>query len=364
MNKVWFLIVLALITASFAQNANDSLLPKGQMEGVKAMKFKSAINDQEYAVLVKLPESYDDTIKRTYPTMYMTDAQWTFPALMDTRNALLYDNLIPELIFVGIAFTDNYFTNRNRDFTPTHTEFDSVSGGAAKFLEVIEKEIIPQIDSAYRTDKKNNGLVGGSSGGLFVLYTLFQQPSPFNRFIANTPSLWYDDQLVSKMEQKFSEKNNELNAKLFLSSGGYEEEMGPPIFKDFCTQLKSRNYKGLEMESLVVDKTGHLSVAAYANIRGLPFIFGKPDIAVDPLVLDNYTGHYDQGINITRKGNSLYNEMGGKNIKMNAETNESFYITGANGLLQFIKDDKGKVTGFNVKTADGNFYAKKLNNKS
>lgn len=361
MKKVILVILSALITtAILAQHNNDSLLPKGQMAGVKSMKFKSAINHQEYIILVKLPESYNDTIKKTYPVMYVLDAQWTFPSLMDTRNALLYDNLIPELIFVGIAFTDNYFTNRNRDFTPTHTEFDSVSGGATKFLEVITKEIIPNIDSTYHTDKKNNGLVGGSSGGLFVLYTLFQQPSPFNRFIANTPSLWYGDQLVSKMEEKFSEKNNELDAKLFLSLGGYEEAIGPPMFKDFCVQLKARNYNGFEMESLVVDKTGHLSVSSYANTRGLQFIFSKPDIKIDSLTLDQYTGHYEQGINITRKGNSLYNQIGEKNIRMNAETNESFYILGANGILEFIKDGKGKVTGFNVKTADGNFSAKKL----
>jgi len=219
---------------------------------------------------------------------------------------------------------------------------------------------MPQIDSAYRTDKKNNGLVGGSSGGLFALYTLFQQPSPFNGFIAMSPSLWYDDQLVSKMEKTFSEKNHELNAKLFLSSGGYEEEINPPMFKEFCEQLKSHNYKGLEMESLVVDKTGHLSAGPYANIRGLQFIFGKPDIFIDSLALDNYTGQYEEGVSITRKGNSLYSEIGGKNIKMNAEANESFYIPGANGILEFIKDGKGKVTDCSLKTADGNFSAKKL----
>src|SRR5680860_491288 len=121
MKQVYLLILSALITtATLARQDNDSLLPKGRMDGVKAMKFKSAINDQEYVVLVKLPDSYNDTIKKTYPVVYALDAQWGFPALMDTRHELLYDNLIPELIFVGIAFTDNYFTNRNRDFTPTH----------------------------------------------------------------------------------------------------------------------------------------------------------------------------------------------------------------------------------------------------
>lgn len=45
---------------------------------------------------------------------------------------------------------------------------------------------------------------------------------------------------------------------------------------------------------------------------------------------------------------------------MNAETNECFYILGANGILEIIKEHKGKVTGCSLKTADGNFSAKKL----
>lgn len=362
MKQFYFLIITAFITSTtFAQKDNDSLIPKGEMGGVKAMKFTSAINHHEYVILVKLPDSYNDTIKKTYPVMYALDAQWTFPYLLETQNSLLYDNLVDEMIYVGIAFPQNWFANRNRDFMPTHTDFDTASGGAPKFLEVIKKEIIPYIDSAYRTDKKNNGLVGGSSGGLFVLYTLFQQPSPFNRFIANSPSLWYNNQLMLKMEKSYSERNHELNAKLFITSGGYEEETDPvSMFKNFCDQLKASNYKGLEMESLVVEKTGHLTAGFYANVRGIQFVSNKADIKVDSLLLAQYAGHYEQGLTFVRTGNSMYIDMGTKKIQMHATTNESFYVPGANGIGEFIKDNKGKVTGISFKTADGNYYSKKL----
>lgn len=118
---------------------------------------------------------------------------------------------------------------------------------------------------------------------------MFQQPSPFNRFIAISPSLWYDNQLMSKIEKTYSEKNRELHAKLFLTSGGYGEEIAqPPMFKNFNAQLKASNYKGLEMESLVIDKTGDLTSGFCTTIRGLQFIYSKPDLSLDTALLNEY----------------------------------------------------------------------------
>jgi hypothetical protein len=264
------------------------------------------------------------------------------------------------MIFVGIAWPGNYFENRNRDFTPTHTSIDSVSGGAQKFLEVIKDEIIKKIDSAYRTDKTKNGLLGTSSGGLFVLYTLFTEPSLFNRYIANSPSLWYDNNLIFLLEKSFVEKHHELNAKLFTSSGGYEEEFDPVSFKKFIAQVQASKYKGLEIESLVVDKTGHGSAGPYAISRGLQFVFSKPDIILDTLLLDQYAGHYEQGVTIARTGNCLYMNIPGGKIRMHAASNDSFYMNGAPGTGEFTKDDKGKVIGYTVKSGSKGFFAKKL----
>jgi hypothetical protein len=61
-----------------------------------------------------------------------------------------------------------------------------------------------------------------------------------------------------------------------------------------------------------------------------------------------------------RTGNALYTDVGGKKVRLHAAANEIFYFPGTNGKLEFLKDDKGKVTGFNVKTAEGTFSGKKL----
>ena len=81
---------------------------------------------------------------------------------------------------------------------------------------------------------------------------------------------------------------------------------------------------------------------------------------LDTVLLNQYIGHYEQGFIFTRTGSSVYVNIGGKKIRIHAATNESFYVTGVNGTIEFTKDDKGKVTGFSAKTADGTFSAKKI----
>ena len=353
-------LFVTLLVFSCCTIITFSQIPKGEMPGVKEIKFKSAINNQDYVLYVKLPDSYNSDTAKRYPVMYATDGQWSFPLIMEINGGLLYDNLVPEIIYVGIAWPDNFFVNRIRDFFPTKTDEFPDAGGAEKFLSVIKLEIIKRIDFAYRTDKTNNGLYGTSAGGFFTLYTLFHEPILFTRYIATSPTLDYNDAAAFKFEKAFSEKTHTLNARLFISNGGYEEEFGPPTFKNFNDQLKASNYKGLEIEKMVIEKMGHKSADPYAIGRGLQFVFSNSDIIVDTLLLDKYAGHYEQGMTFIRIGNSLNVDMGGKIVRIHASTNESFYLTGANGKIEFFKDDKGKVAGFNFKTAAGTFSAKKL----
>ncbi len=159
---------------------------------------------------------------------------------------------------------------------------------------------------------------------------MFQQPSPFNRFIANSPSVFYDSLLISKIEKEYTAKTHELKAKLFISSGNYEEDNDPPFYKNFVAQLKASNYNGLEMESLLVDKTGHGSAGFYALIRGMEFIYNKPDITVDTTLLSHYAGHYEFSTQLLNKNDALYFSGNGIERRLSAETDKRFYLKGVN----------------------------------
>lgn len=252
-------LLISVLLLFFVSEKGYSQKPKVDLPGTEVIKLKSTINSQDYVVDIYLPGTYSDTTKR-FPVLYVLDAQWSFPYIAGVQGiaeGLFYDGLAPEMIVVGITWTGDYDSNRQRDFTPVKTNEYPNSGGAPKFFSVVKNEIIRMIDSSYRTDKLNNTLTGGSLGGLFTLYSLFQKPQLFNRYIAWGFS---GDDEITKLQKSFSENSSELNAKLFLCTNEYENKLTDVnYFQNFVTQLKAPNYKNFEIDCLVIEKMGHVS---------------------------------------------------------------------------------------------------------
>ena len=112
-----------------------------------------------------------------------------------------------EMIVVGITNTD-----RTRDLSPTHVtttvgggntalQFPT-SGGADKFLKFIETELIPEIEKRYRTQPYRI-LAGHSLGGLFAIHAMLSRPDVFQSYIAVSPALHWDNQVVVKRAEDF-----------------------------------------------------------------------------------------------------------------------------------------------------------------
>jgi predicted alpha/beta superfamily hydrolase len=361
-NLKWFFGLLSFLLTA---NAASSQITKVETPGPSGIKFKSVIDSKEYILYIHCPDDFKKTNKK-YPVLYVLDAQWSFSLVKDIYYGQYFDGMVPDIIIIGITWPGDYDASRARDFSPTHTDAYPTSGNASGFLSVIKNEIVPYIDSTYPADKNNRALCGGSFGGLFALYSLFHEPALFNRYIIMGPSLRYDDELTFKFERSFAAKNRELNAKIFFSAGQYEEEIDfSNAFTRFINQLKANRYKGLEMESLIVEKMGHAGEGPYAISRGLHFIYSKPEILVDNDLLDRYTGLYvlnNDSLQVTRLGSSLFINNAGQRLKLYAETADSFYAKGLNGTGQFLKDNKGKVTGYNLVLKYITLFFKRIDN--
>jgi predicted alpha/beta superfamily hydrolase len=101
--------------------------------------------------------------------------------------------MIPESIVVGIGNVD-----RKRDFTyPSQNKLDQkefpTSGQSEKFINFLEKELQPFVDSTYRITELKT-IIGQSLGGLLTTEILFKKPELFDNYIIVSPSLWWDDE--------------------------------------------------------------------------------------------------------------------------------------------------------------------------
>jgi predicted alpha/beta superfamily hydrolase len=130
-------------------------------------------------IYVALPETYASEA-RDYPVVYVTDGDSLFPMLAPTQLFLTYDEPVPPVIMVGVAygsFDPNAGNMRHVDFR---------AAGAPAFQRMLAEDLIPEIERRYRADPARRVLVGQSRGGSFVLRSAFAAPDLFwGRIVSN-----------------------------------------------------------------------------------------------------------------------------------------------------------------------------------
>jgi predicted alpha/beta superfamily hydrolase len=172
--------------------------PKVTLDDTELRTLKSTKIGQQYDLLVSLPEDYATSGKR-YPVLYVLDG-WHFPLMAFLQGNNIYSERMPPVIIVNVSqgSSGDVMRLRARDFTPTKTAEAAGSGGAAAFLDFLEHDVIPFVDRTYRTDPSDRGLLGHSYGGLFAIYCLEERPTLFQRIVAASPAMGWDDQLLVK----------------------------------------------------------------------------------------------------------------------------------------------------------------------
>jgi len=164
----------------------------------------SATLKEPRKIWVSVPASYTPGSKKKYPVVYLLDGDGHFlsvTGLIQQLSSVNGNDICPEMIVVGILNT-----NRTRDLTPTHVDVDPPymdsasaknSGGGEAFMDFIQKELMPHIDSAYPTSPYKV-LIGHSFGGLTVMNTVMHRPGLFNAYVCIDPSMWWDKQKLLK----------------------------------------------------------------------------------------------------------------------------------------------------------------------
>lgn len=170
---------------------------------------------------IYLPLGFDKS--KTYPVIYLLDGSMDedfvhVSGLLQFSN-FPWLNYMPQAILVGISNVD-----RKRDFTYPSSDKDykekyPTTGGSAAFINFIEKELKPFINSAYPTNGTEM-LIGQSLGGLLASEILYKKPELFDHYFIVSPSLWYDYLSLLETEPAFNEKNHPQSVYIAVGDEG------------------------------------------------------------------------------------------------------------------------------------------------
>lgn len=233
-----------------------------------------------FYIYIKLPKHYNDSIKR-YPVLYLLDGDIDFNMAMSIVRYLQYGKDLPEMIIVAIGYatmlSDNEVNHRERDYTISKSEGFNESGGGKQYLEFLKNELLPLIDSKYRTNDFRV-LNGYSLGGLFVINAFIESPELFNGYIAGSPYLAKDEKLLLEKMDLLSGVREKR--KIFISVGETEDktQYHNPI-NSIYSRLKEENNISILFTEF---KNGtHFTCPPEALTYGLQFIF-RDTVIVEP----------------------------------------------------------------------------------
>jgi predicted alpha/beta superfamily hydrolase len=220
------LMLLARLTAHAGENkqpATESTNTVASAIIVQTFTIESKALGETRRINVYVPSEYKEHPEARYPVLYMPDGgmKEDFPHVVDAVDAMAGWGTMRPVIVVGIENTQ-----RRRDMTgPTEVETDKKIapkvGGSSAFREFIRKELMPQIQSRYRTGEEK-GIVGESLAGLFVVETFLLEPDLFDAYIACSPSLWWNKQAMVKLAEE-RVKTLPAHKTLYLTSADEED---------------------------------------------------------------------------------------------------------------------------------------------
>ncbi|MFC1898107.1 alpha/beta hydrolase-fold protein [Candidatus Cloacimonadota bacterium] len=210
--------------------------------------IRSEILDQDRQILVYLPTGYEISTAK-YPVMYLLDGGYHFHHATGIVQYLSGLGMMPQTIVVAIQNID-----RNKDFLPTNVEFVPTSGGAEDFLSFISNELIPYVDEHFRTVPYRT-LMGHSFGGTFTAYTFLEKPDLFNAYIAISPVMhWDNDLLVTNAETLL--KSEYGLYKFYFMTLGDEPDYIPAIEK-FNKLIETKSPKNLDFSYTYMPEENH-----------------------------------------------------------------------------------------------------------
>lgn len=248
-----------LLTAQAALAAADTQFLQG-LGDTHYQKVESTKVGRPYHIYVMLPDGYDESANESYPTVYLLDGGALFPMMAAYYRYLNFAEEMPDSIIVGISYGSGDYREgnyRSTDYTAPASEYD-YWGGAETFQEFLSEELMPMIETTYRSRPDRRVIFGQSLGGQFVIFTALTQPDLFWGHVASNPALHRN--LPFFLQPPPNAPEGKDRSKLFVGSGTNDV----PRFREPAVRWIEHwdGRAGLPWDLKTVDLDGHSHMSA------------------------------------------------------------------------------------------------------
>jgi predicted alpha/beta superfamily hydrolase len=265
-NTSWIALLFAAILFSGCASENKTLT-----EQSFRLHSDYAITG-DFLIRVNLPQNYDKT-DRSYPVLYMTDADWFYGTASDMAHMLELEG--KDFILVGIGYGDkascrekrlkDMGSDLNADGIPAYTLYQSF----------LKDELFPEIESRYRALSTNRTYYGWSLGALFANHLLYEQRDLFDNYIlggGRFPMYWSEH-----MKNSVRQAKNDRPLSLYVGFPGRDASQEDYI--NMITSLTNEDLADLFLQWDIYPNQGHdIESAADALWKGMRYTFSPKGI--------------------------------------------------------------------------------------
>lgn len=242
---------------------------------IESFSMNSSDLNQNYRIYVYTPAGYESS-SLLYPTLYVLDGDDAYRIVSRNISAKVSQGEMEPCIMVAIGYAGDV-NHRMRDYTPTVQAGNTAetAGQVSAFFQFVTNEVIPRIESDYRVlpGNTNRALMGHSLGGLATMFALFQHNETFGSFVASSPSLMWDYQVMFSYETNYAEGNFDLPATLYMAIGSEENFGYTAAFSAMENVLTNRGYPNFSLTTEIHARQNHADSFRINMDTGLDYLF-------------------------------------------------------------------------------------------
>lgn len=241
-----------------------------------AFVSRSRETGTDYPIYVDAPDPGREP--GPWPAVLLMDGDFLFDPAVEACRSLRNSGAIAPLVLVGVGYGAGFGEPgnlRGRDYTPTASLEEPLSGGADRFLAFLAGSLWPELALRHPLRETGRAIAGHSVGSLLALHALFQARPFFTLALASAPSIWWDGRSILRLAADLRCRRAGLRGHLYLGAGGDDT---PSMIGDLALlekQLRDRPFRGLRVDSERFAGRDHYDVVPLTIRGGLAALFGR-----------------------------------------------------------------------------------------